>query len=393
MREIRARPLPFRGMGWECRAMSECIELLEKLVSIPSVNPVYGGPGEKDVEAFVREWLSDKGIEFLCQEVLPGRRNVVARIGPKDLPSVLVEAHMDTVGVDGWALGDPYELECREGKWYGRGSCDTKASLATFLLLAQLCQENESDLNHSLVFAATVDEEAAQLGAYQLAELKSRYDIRGALTGEPTRSCIITKHKGACRYTVEAKGKAAHGSTPHLGKNAIYKIARLVEKLERLAEMLSREENREPMDRGSLNIGRISGGIGFNIVPDRCSIDLDRRLGVSEDMEEAREAIEMIAKTELGASLSTVLERPSLNTDNGHWFPQALAKSSRDSGFDATAFGEAPFMTNGVAYASAGIPTVVFGPGDIDQAHKVDEYIEEGEMERSLKILEAFFLS
>lgn len=372
--------------------MSACIELLEKLVAIPSVNPVYGGPGENDMEAFVREWLSEKGIEFHCQEVLPGRRNVVARIGPSDLPSVLVEAHMDTVGVDGWAIGDPYKLECRDGKWYGRGSCDTKASLATFLLLAKRCQENAGDLSHSLVFAATVDEEAAQLGAYQLTELKSRYDIRGALTGEPTRSCMITKHKGACRYTLEAKGKAAHGSTPHLGENAIYKIARLVEKLERLAEQLSQEENREPIDRGSLNVGRISGGIGFNIVPDTCLIDLDRRLGVSEDMEEAREAIETIAKTELGASLSTVLERPSLNTDNDHWLPQALAKSSRDSGFDA-AFGEAPFMTNGVAYASAGIPTVVFGPGDIDQAHKVDEYIEEGEMERSLKILEAFFLS
>ena len=166
----------------------------------------------------------------------------------------------------------------------------------------------------------------------------------------------------------------------------------IAEKLERLAELLSQEENREPIDRGSLNVGRISGGIGFNIVPDACSIDLDRRLGVSENMEEAREAIETIVETELGASLSTVLERPSLNTDNEHWFPQGLAKSSRDSGCDA-AFGEAPFMTNGVAYASAGIPTVVFGLGDIGQAHKIDEYIEEGEMERSLKILEAFFLS
>lgn len=372
--------------------MNARIELLQKLVAIPSVNPVYGGPGEKDVEAFVRDWLSERGIEFHCQEVLPGRSNVVARIGPANLPSVLVEAHMDTVGVDGWAIGDPYKLRCREGKWYGRGSCDTKASLATFLLLAEQCHERERALKRSLVFAATVDEEAAQLGAYKLAELKDDYDIQGALTGEPTRSAIITKHKGACRYTLEAKGKAAHGSTPHLGENAIYKIARLVEKLERLAELLAREENRESIDRGSLNVGRISGGIGFNIVPDACSIDLDRRLGVSESMDEAREAIEAIANTEIGASLSTALERPSLDTDNENWFPQALAKSASDSGVDAV-FGEAPFMTNGVAYASAGIPTAVFGPGDIDQAHKVDEYIEEGEMERSLKILEAFFLS
>ncbi|HCR29697.1 MAG TPA: hypothetical protein DIV79_06760 [Opitutae bacterium] len=372
--------------------MSACIELLQKLVAIPSVNPVYGGPGEKDVEAFVRDWLSEKGIEFHCHEVLPGRRNVVARIGAHDKPSVLIEAHMDTVGVDGWAIGSPYELQCREGKWYGRGSCDTKASLATFMLLAERCNENASELNHSLVFAASADEEAAQLGAYKLAELRDRYDIKGALTGEPTRSGIITKHKGACRYTIEAAGKAAHGSTPHLGENAIYKTARLVEKLERLAELLSQEDNRESIERGSLNVGRIAGGIGFNIVPDNCSIDLDRRLGVSEEMEEAREAIEVIAKTELGVSLSTVLERPPLNTDNQNWFPQALAQRALDFGTDAD-FGEAAFMTNGVAYASVGIPTVVFGPGGIEQAHKVDEYIDEGEMERSLGILESFFLS
>lgn len=372
--------------------MSACIKLLEKLVAIPSVNPVYGGPGEADVEAFVSSWLSERGIDFICQEVLPGRRNVVAHVGSIEKPSVLVEAHMDTVGVDGWAAGDPYKLECREGKWYGRGSCDTKASLATFLLLAARCKEREGELNRSLVFAATADEEAAQLGAYKLAELKARFDIQGALTGEPTRSAIVTKHKGACRYTIQARGKAAHGSTPQLGENAIYKIARLLEKLERLAELLSREDNRKPIERGSLNVGRISGGIGFNIVPDNCSIDLDRRLGICEEMEKAREAIEVIAKTESGASLSTVLERPSLNTDNQDWFPQALAKSALESGIDS-GFGEAAFMTNGVAYASAGIPTVVFGPGDIDHAHKVDEYIEEGEMERALKILESFFLS
>ena len=372
--------------------MSVCIKLLEKLVAIPSVNPVYGGPGEADVEAFVSSWLSERGIDFICQEVLPGRRNVVAHIGSIEKPSVLIEAHMDTVGVDGWAVGDPYKLEYREGKCYGRGSCDTKASLATFLLLAARCKEREGELNRSLVFAATADEEAAQLGAYKLAELKARFDIQGALTGEPTRSTIVTKHKGACRYTIEARGKAAHGSTPQLGENAIYKIARLLQKLERLAELLSREDNRKPIERGSLNLGRISGGIGFNIVPDNCSIDLDRRLGICEEMEEAREAIEVIAKTESGASLSTVLERPSLNTDNQGWFPRALAKSTLESGIGSD-FGEATFMTNGVAYASAGIPTVVFGPGDIDQAHKVDEYIEEGEMERALKILESFFLS
>ena len=145
------------------------------------------------------------------------------------------------------------------------------------------------------------------------------------------------------------------------------------------------------IERGSLNVGKIEGGIGFNIVPDRCSIELDRRLGVNESMEAAREAVESIVGTESEASVSSFLERPALKTDNEHWFPMALEASARKQGMEG-GFHEVAFMTNGVAYSSAGIPTLVFGPGDIAQAHKTDEYIEFGEMERSLAILEGLFL-
>lgn len=371
--------------------MSECLNLLRRLVAIPSVNPVYGGPGEAEVESFVRQFLSESGIDFRIQEVLPGRNNLVARIGPKDAPAVLVEAHMDTVGVSGWSVGSPYDLIEREGKFFGRGSCDTKSSLAVFLLLARQLAGSKNRMRHAFVFAATADEESKQLGAFKLAELVDEMNIVAAITGEPTRSAIITKHKGACRYTIAARGKASHGSTPELGENAIYKIARIVEKLDRYAALLSKEEGRSSIERGSLNVGKIEGGIGFNIVPDSCMVDIDRRLGISESTKDAREAIDAIAQTEIGTSISTFLERPALNTDNSHWFPQELASSVRNAGFQAK-FDEVAFMTNGVAYAAAGLPTIVFGPGDIEQAHKSDEFIELGEMERSLAILEAFFL-
>jgi len=372
--------------------MSECLKLLTELVAIPSVNPVYGGPGESHVERFVGDFLRSHGIEFQVQEVLPGRNNLVARIGPADRPAVLVEAHMDTVGVAGWFEGSPYDLTEKEGKYFGRGACDTKASLAVFMLLAQRLAETDTPLNHALVFAATADEESQQLGAFKLAELVEELNIVAAITGEPTRSELITKHKGACRYTIQSRGKAAHGSTPELGENAIYKIARIVEKLDRYAELLSQEEGRTFIEKGSLNVGKVTGGIGFNIVPDSCIIDVDRRLGIGESMEEAREAIETIVKTETETEVSTFLERPALNTENDNWFPQALANGAERAGIQ-TAFKEVAFMTNGVAYAAAGIPTVVFGPGDIEQAHKADEFIEDGEMERSLSILEKFFLS
>ena len=111
-------------------AMSECLDLLKQLVSIPSVNPAYGGPGEADVEAFVSERLANAGIEFRTQTVFPGRNNVIARIGPAELPAIVLDGHMDTVGVDGWSVGDsPYTPVEKEGKLFARGSCDTKASL------------------------------------------------------------------------------------------------------------------------------------------------------------------------------------------------------------------------------------------------------------------------
>ena len=372
--------------------MSECLKLLKELVAIPSVNPVYGGPGEPHVESFVSDFLRSHGIEFRVQEVLPGRNNLVARIGPDDRPAVLVEAHMDTVGVAGWFGGSPYDLTEKEGKYFGRGACDTKASLAVFMLLARRLAQADTPLSHSLVFAATADEESKQLGAFKLAELVGELNIVAAITGEPTRSALITKHKGACRYTIESRGKAAHGSTPELGENAIYKIARIVEKLDRYAELLSQEVDRAFIEKGSLNVGRVTGGIGFNIVPGSCIIDVDRRLGIGESMEEAREGIETIVQSETETEVSTFLERPALNTENDNWFPQALAKSAEKAG-SQTDFKEVAFMTNGVAYSAAGIPTVVFGPGDIEQAHKADEFIEDGEMEQSLSILEKFFLS
>lgn len=372
--------------------MSECLDLLRQLVAIPSVNPVYGGPGEAEMEGFVADFLTRNGIEYDVQETLLGRNNLIARMGPADVPAVLVEAHMDTVGVDGWSDGSPYDLVEKNGRFFGRGSCDTKASLAVFLHLALKVSRHKGPMKHALVFAATVDEESQQLGAFKLAERIGELNIVAAITGEPTRSSLITKHKGACRYTIQARGKAAHGSTPELGENAIYKISRIVEKLERYAELLSQEEGREFIERGSLNVGKIEGGIGFNIVPDRCMVDVDRRLGISESIEGAKEAIDTIAESEADTEVSTFLERPPLNTDNENWFPQALAASAKRAGIE-TAFREVAFMTNGVAYAGAGLPTVVFGPGDIEQAHKVDEYIDAGEMEKSLALLEGFFLS
>ena len=364
----------------------KAFDLLANLVTMRSVNPVYGGKGEVEIASFVEQRLRSKGIDCFRQSVLPGRENVIARIGPENAPAILLDAHMDTVGVEGWLEGNPFELVQKGNRFYGRGSCDTKASLACFLLVLEHFAENPNSLNRALVFAATVDEESEQLGAYELSKLKKELRIDSAVTGEPTCSDVISRHKGVGRYLVTIDGKAAHASTPELGENAIYKAARLCGRLEEHAKEIGSLEVSSEIERGTLNVGMINGGVGFNIVPDACQLDIDRRLGRNESARAARARLQAICQAEPGAQLEVFLERPPLVGADSARLVEALIGSARKVGAPI-AEREVPYMTNAVAYEEAGIPAVVFGPGDIAQAHKVDEFIEKGEMLRSFDIL------
>ncbi|MDQ8182909.1 M20/M25/M40 family metallo-hydrolase [Pelagicoccus sp. SDUM812005] len=367
------------------------LELLGQLVGINSVNPVFGGPGERELSEFVCGWLADRGIAYEVQEALPGRCNVVARIGPADKPTLLLEAHMDTVGVEGWAEGSPFELREEGERFYGRGSCDTKASLATFMLVLERFSRREEELAFGLAFAATVDEESEQEGAFCLAKKKEELGLSFAITGEPTCSDVIARHKGVGRYLLTTMGRAAHASTPELGENAIYKAARICQSLEALEEELKARPREREIERGTVSVGLVKGGIGFNVVPDSCQIDVDRRLGTSETADAARAELEAICRKEEGSQLKTFLERPPLRGETSADFVARLRTAARAADIEIGER-EVPYMTNAVCYEAAGIPAVVFGPGDIAQAHKNDEFIERGQMLRSLRILESFLL-
>lgn len=367
----------------------ELTNLLKDIVAIPSVNPAFGGPGESGVAEFVRTWFKRRGIEVSEQPVAEGRSNLLVHCGLLEKPTLLFEAHMDTVGVEGWKEGSPYELVEKEGRYRGRGACDTKASLAVFMALAATLAQTQVEAKYSLLFAATVDEESEQSGAYHLAQLIDEYSVVGAVTGEPTLSNVVSRHKGVCRYRMRFRGKAAHGSTPDLGENAIFKASRVLKKLEALIADIDAGPDEEMLDRSTLNIGEIHGGIGFNVVPDRCEIDLDRRLAIDETPDSARRELESLLGEEEG-ELITVLERPPLKAIDGSFFSQELLNAARSVDPDLREV-DAAYMTNAVAYAEQGIPSLVFGPGDIAQAHKRDEFIRSGEMEKCLSILLTLF--
>ncbi len=375
-------------------SMSPVIATLAELVRINSVNSSYeGGPGEGEIAAHVRRFFEKRGIEVREQEVFPGRPNVIARLpGRNPARRVVLEAHTDTVSVQGMTIA-PFEPVIREGKMYGRGSCDTKAGLAAMMhALASLKEEGVTPPCEVLL-AAAVDEEYSYRGVVRFCE-GLRADA--AIVAEPTELRAVIATKGVLRCRIVAHGKAAHSSKPHLGVNAITAMARVIGALETDAGRFA--QNRHPLTgQATLNVGVIHGGVQVNFVPDRCAIEIDRRLLPGEKAETVlREYEELVAK--VCAALPGVraeIEQPPLLVDEALDTPDDshVVRTARavldEMGLDSAPCG-VPFGCDASKLSRAGIPAIVFGPGSIDRAHTADEFIELDQVERALEFHRRF---
>ena len=369
--------------------------LLNELIALPSVNPALlpgGDPraGERRVAEFLAVTAARAGLDVSLQEVFPGRSNVVAVLDAARKPErrVLLAPHMDTVGV---ASEEQFKPVTRAGRVYGRGACDTKGSVAAMLsALFDLASRSTRPAATEIVFCALIDEEVGQAGSRFLVRRGFKADL--AIVGEPTRCQVVTAHKGDLWLKLETRGKAAHGARPDLGRNAVHEMAKIVDLLETdYAGKLSRR--RHPLLRPpTINVGAIAGGRQPNIVPDRCTIDIDRRtLPGESDAAVKREILGVIRRSGLKATLADTKGEavaPPMQTD-----PQLplvrqflrAAGQTRPLGVD--------FFTDAGVLAAGGIPSVVFGPGDIAQAHTVDEWIAISQLERSTRLLLRFLES
>ena len=378
---------------------AEASRLLSRLVACPSVNPagrtsVASPYGEMRLDELLRSELDSLGARTEIQTVAEGRTNLIARFeGLRPHPTLMFEAHGDTVQADGMSV-PPFEAQIRDGRLSGRGACDAKGPMAAMLLgLRRALAGAHGRLPVPVCFVSTCDEEVGAAGVRALIAGGFRVDL--AVVGEPTDLAIVHVHKGALRLRIRTLGVAAHSADPSRGINAISQMRHVLEALdERLAPALQRQSH-PVLGPPTLSIGTIRGGSQVNVVPDECEIEVDRRLLPGED--KAR-----IVAGVIGELDGIRQRRPdfSFRVEESQFYPpfesplqspicQQLAEACRRT-LGAELFRGAQWASNAGYLAEAGIPSVVFGPGSVHQAHTRDEFIALDQVARAAETYAEF---
>ncbi|MBC7287983.1 MAG: M20 family metallopeptidase [Armatimonadetes bacterium] len=368
-------------------------ELLCELVEIPSVNPGPRPPkspeeGEGQIADFIRSFWEQARVDCELQEVLPGRPNVIAQLTVPGTQPLLLETHTDTVPPDPESPSQ-VKPQVRDTRVYGRGACDAKASLAA-MMLAVARAAASGRIARSVIMAACVDEEYLFRGATALVE--RGLEATEAVVGEPTSLEVVSSHKGAMRWRLVTRGRAAHASTPELGENAIYKMAAVVHAIEQYAEVLDKEPKDPVIGGPTICVGVISGGKLPNVVADYCEILLDRRLMPGERGQRAEAELRSFLARRLGSGftyeLTTLLDDPPLEAGANDVLARKTAEVVKrvlgEASVTAVRYG-----SDASKFAQAGIPSIVLGPGDIRQAHSSDEWVEIEQVRLASRIYEA----
>ncbi|MDQ3331524.1 MAG: M20 family metallopeptidase [Planctomycetota bacterium] len=381
--------------GSEILMASDVIDTLAALVRINSVNSAYeDGPGEREIATWIFDFFERRGIEVREQEVFAGRPNVIARVPGRDpTRRIILEAHMDTVSAKGMTV-PPFEPRIENGKLHGRGSCDTKAGLAAMMhALAALHAERRRP-PCDVWLAAVVDEEHSFRGVVELCE---GLTADAAIVAEPTQMRVVVASKGVLRWRIIVRGRAAHSSKPHLGVNAITHMARVVLAIDEEHRRLA-STSHPLLGPATCNVGLIHGGRQVNFVPDECAIVIDRRLLPGESADAVLAGYQSLL-TALAAShrdLDAVMEPPMLIDDAletpSDSAPARLASELlSEMGLDGTPAG-VPFGSDASKLSRQGVPSLIIGPGSIDQAHAAVEYVEIDQVEKAFSFYREFIL-
>jgi acetylornithine deacetylase/succinyl-diaminopimelate desuccinylase family protein len=375
--------------------------LLSDLVAIPSVNPLHAEDveppfGEARVGEYVANYGRALGLIVEHQAVLPQRDNVLLTLeGADPGRRLLFECHMDTV--PGWSgTPGPFEPRTIGGRLYGRGACDVKGTLVSMLLALRILVQRGLRPARTIVLAATVDEEHQARGVHRLSA--DGQIAEAAVIGEPTELSIAIAHKGCIRWRLTTHGRSAHSSKAELGINAIDEMVVVLVSLRRELEPVFASRVHPLVGRPSLSVCTIHGGVAVNVIPDRCTVEVDRRTVPGEKLEsveqELRDVVARIVRDQLNLDVELeppFVSDPALGTPEDAPIVQQLRRSAEAILGRADVRGVA-FGTDASKLSQVGIPSVVFGPGNIDLAHTRDESVDLTEVARAAEILAALAL-
>jgi len=377
------------------QTLDETITLLGRLIAFPTIS----ADSNLEMIHYLAERLEDAGAKTRLFHDATGQKvNLFATLGPEVDGGIVLSGHSDVVPVTGqiWST-DPFQMVERNGRLYGRGSCDMKGFIAATVAMAP--EFAAAVRERPLHFAFTYDEEIGCFGAYDLVDSLTSAGIRPSLViiGEPTSMRVIEGHKGCYEYTTHFQGLAGHGSSPETGVNAVEYAARYVA---RLLELRDELRARAPADSrfeppwSTINIGALHGGAAHNVIADTAQVDWEMRPVCLEDAAYVKQRLQDYCETALLPAMRSVDPSASIETDvigevqglAPHSESEATALLMALSGTNSAEL--VAFGTEAGIFQNNGMDAVVCGPGSIEQAHKADEYIEIDQLSQCLDLLE-----
>ena len=384
-------------MSLDSNLYEKSIKILTDLISFKTISGKDNGP----LIDYCDEILKNNGVStFRVFDENKERVNLFGTIKAKKTngkKAIILSGHTDVVPISkGWS-SDPFVATIKDDKLFGRGSCDMKGFIAC--VLAFVPTLSKTNLDRDIHFSFTFDEETACIGAPLLIkELKKRRITDGiCIIGEPTKMKIIDAHKGMNEYTIHFEGLAGHSSQPHKGVNAIEYATRYINKLLELRnELIKRAPKNCIFDppHSTLSVGGISGGIAHNVIADKCKVEWETRPVVKEDGIFVTNQIDKFVNEELLPQMKVVFPNSNIRKETiGEVIGFNRIKDSEACEFVSSITGDnsrevVSFGTEAGLFQEIGISTVVCGPGSIEQAHKIDEFIELNEIKKCLSFLE-----
>ena len=356
-------------------ARREVLEVLKKLISIPSVNPSLdpaAGTGERAIAEYAVDWLSRRGIRAWLDEVAPGRYNAIAEVGSGS-KTLVACAHLDTVQTTGMTI-PPFEPRVEAHKVYGRGSYDMKGGVAAIMCAAAALAK--SYFNCRFMVALVADEEYASLGA---ADFVKRYPADACIITEPTSNGmqeIILAHKGFVWLEVVTRGFATHGSRWDLGVSAIAGMARVVTACDEFDRNVLRARTHPLLGPASMHCATISGGTGLSTYAGECRMQIERRTLPDETPDQVIEEINaLIEQADADGDVAIILARPPLTVDPHSHIARCARAGMRVATGHSPADAGVAYWMDAALFAEAGIPTVTFGSLG-GGAHEAVEWVD-----------------